>query len=53
MIFVYVDIEEDSNYPDWEPMKHQSLCNRWDNDQILLETNSDQFDCWYHRDEER
>ena len=27
-----VDIGENSNYPDWEPLKHQSLRNRKDND---------------------
>ena len=48
-----VGIEENSNYPDWEPLKHQSLYNREDNDKVLLETNSDQFDSGYHRDEER
>ena len=48
-----VDIEENLNYPDWEPLKHQSLCYREDNDKDLLETNRDQFSSGYHRGEER
>ena len=48
-----VDIDENSNYPDWEPLKHQSLCNRKDNDKHLLETNSDLSNSGYHRGEER
>ena len=48
-----VDIGENSNYPDWEPLKHQFLCNHKDNDKDLLEINSDQPDSGYHRDKER
>ena len=48
-----VDIKEISNYPDWEPLKHQSLCKRKDNDKDLLETNSDRSNSGYHRDDER
>ena len=38
---------------DWKPLKHQSLCNRKDNDKDALEINSDQLDSGYHRDKER
>ena len=38
-----VHIEEDSKYPDWEPLKHRSLCNRKDDDKDLFEINNDQF----------
>ena len=48
-----VYIGENSNYPDWEPLKHQSLFNRKDNDKEVLEINSDQLDNRYHRDKER
>ena len=48
-----VDIGKNSNYPDWEPLKHQSLCNRKDNDKYVLEINSDQLDNGYLRDKER
>ena len=48
-----VDIEETSNYPDWEPLKHQSLRNRLDNDKDLLETNSNQFNSGYLSGEEK
>ena len=48
-----LDIGENSNYPDWEPLKHQSLCNRKANDKDVLETNRDQLDNRYHRDKER
>ena len=48
-----IDIEKHLNYPDWEPLKHQSLCNRKDNDKGLLEINSYLLDSEYHRDEER
>ena len=48
-----VDIEENSNYPDREPLKHQSVCNRKDNDKDLLETNNDRSNSGYHRGEER
>ena len=44
-----VDIEENSNYPDWEPLKHRSLCNCNDNDKDLLEINNDKFSSRYHR----
>ena len=47
-----VDIGENSNYPDWEPLKHLSLCNRKDNDIDLLEINRDQLDNGYHQDKE-
>ena len=36
-----VDIEENSNYPDWEPLKHRFLCNCKDNDEDLLEISND------------
>ena len=48
-----VDIEENSNYPDWEPLKHQSLRNRKYNDKDLLKTNCDRSNSGYHRGEER
>ena len=48
-----VDIEENSNYTDWEPLKHQTLFNHKDNDKDLLETNSDRSNSGYHRGEER
>ena len=48
-----VDIGENSNYSDWEPLKHQSLCNHKDNDKDVLEINSNQLDNRYHRDKER
>ena len=47
-----VDIEENSNYPDWEPLKLQSLCNCKDNDKDLLEINNNQFNSGYHRGRE-
>ena len=43
-----VDIEENSNYPDWESLKHRSLCNCKDNDKDLLKVNNDQFSSGYH-----
>ena len=46
-----VDIEENLNYPDWEPLKHQSQNNR--NNKDVLETNRDQPNNRYHRDKER
>ena len=48
-----VDIGENSNYPDGEPLKHQSQCNRKTSDKDVLETNRDQLDNRYHRDKER
>ena len=39
-----VDIDENSNYPDWEPLKHQFLCDCQDNDEDLLE-----FSSGYHQ----
>ena len=48
-----VDIEDNSNYPDWEPLKYQSLKNRKANNKDVLETNRDQLDNRYHRDKER
>ena len=30
-----VDIEENSNFPDWESLKHRSLCSCKDNDKDL------------------
>ena len=48
-----VDIGENSNYPDWEPLKHQSLNNRKANDKDVLETNRDHLNNRYHRDKER
>ena len=30
-----VDIEENSNYSNWEPLKHRFLCNCKDNDEDL------------------
>ena len=36
------DIEENLNYPDWEPLEHQSINNRKANDKDVLETNRDQ-----------
>ena len=44
-----VDIEENSNYPDWDPLKHRPLCNCKDNDKDLLEIINDQFRSGYHR----
>ena len=44
---------ENSNYPDGEPLKLQSLNNRKANDKDVLETNRDQLDNRYHRDKER
>ena len=48
-----VDIGKNSNYPNWEPLKHQSLCNRKGNDKDVLEINNDQLDSGYHWDKER
>ena len=44
-----VDIEENSNYPDWEPQKLRFICNCKDNDENLLEISYDQSSCWYHQ----
>ena len=44
-----VDREENSNHPDWEPLKHRFLCNRKDNDKDLFEINNDQFSSGYHQ----
>ena len=51
--FLSVDIEENLNYPDWEPLKHRSLNNPKTNDKDVLETNRDQPNNRYHRDKER
>ena len=48
-----IDKREISNYPDQEPLKHLSLCNRKNNDKDVLETNRDQLDNGYQRDKER
>ena len=47
------DIEENLNYPDWEPLEHQSINNREANDKDVLETNRDQPNNRYHQDRER
>ena len=47
-----VDIGENSNYPNWEPLKHWSLCKWKDNDEDLWEINNDQFNSGYHRSRE-
>ena len=47
------DIEENLNYPDWEPLEHQSINNRKANDEDVLETNRDQPNNRYHQDRER
>ena len=47
------DIEENLNYPDWEPLEHQSLNNRKANDKDILEINRDQPNNRYHQDRER
>ena len=47
------DIEENLNYPDCEPLKHQSQNNRKANDKGVLETNRDQPNSRYHQDKER
>ena len=41
------DIAENLNYPDWEPLEHQST------DKDVLETNRDQPNNRYHQDKER
>ena len=46
-----VDIGENSNYPDCEPLKH--LNNPKANDKYVLETNRDQLNNRYHQDKER
>ena len=47
------DIEENLNYPDWEPLEYQSINNRMANDKDVLETNRDQPNNIYHQDRER
>ena len=47
------DIEENLNYPDWEPLEHQSLNNCKAYDKEVLETNRDQTNNRYHQDRER
>ena len=47
------DIKENLNYPDWEPLEHQSLNNRKTNDKDVLETNRDQPNYKHHQDKER
>ena len=39
---------KNSNYPDWEPLKHQFLRNCKDNDKDLLEIINNQFSSGYH-----
>ena len=48
-----VDTDKNLNYPDWEPLKYQSLNNRKANDKDVLETIRDQPNNRYHRDKER
>ena len=47
------DIEENLNYPDWEPLEHQSRKNYKTNDKDVLETNRDQPNNRYHQNKER
>ena len=47
------DIEENLNYPDWEPLEHQSIINRKANDKDVSKTNRDQSNNRYHQDRER
>ena len=47
------DIEENLNYPDGEPLEHQSINNHKANDKDVLETNRDQPNKRYHQDRER
>ena len=49
-LFLSADIEENLNYPDWEPLEHQSINNRKANDKDVLENNRDQPN---HQDRER
>ena len=44
-----VDIEENSNYPDWEPLKPRFLSNCKDNDADLSEISNDQFCSGYQQ----
>ena len=48
-----VHIGGNSNYPDWEALKHQSLNNCKANDKDVLETNRDQLNNRYHQDKEK
>ena len=47
------DIEENLNYPDWEPLEHQSLNNRKANDNDVLETYRDRPNNRYYQNKER
>ena len=47
------DIEENLNYPDWEPLEHSFINNPKANDKGVLETNRDQPNNRYHQDRER
>ena len=47
------DKEENLNYPNLEPLEHQSINNRKANDKDVLETNRDQPNNRYHQDRDR